>query len=178
MNQRSLLNTVIAISIPSIAVFFVVPALALVQLPASSIQNQQVTVAHSSAIAITLPKLVKFDTGQSLPTLPFLTQPFLVSAGMVIDAAVVDCNNIAPGVNVQTTEGIRPLSVYCQAKSINLQQPAPNIQTTPRLPWGTAYWLNGNVCRERGADTVCLTPQEANNLRWLTPPGELTANPS
>lgn len=48
-------------------------------------------------------------------------------------------------------------------------QQSLNIQKQPRPAWGLPYWLNGNLCREQGVDTVCLTPQEANNLRWPIP---------
>lgn len=46
------------------------------------------------------------------------------------------------------------------------QESALNRQTTP---WGTPYQLDNSVCRERGTDRVCLTPQGATNLRWDIP---------
>lgn len=35
--------------------------------------------------------------------------------------------------------------------------------------WGQPYWLNGNICRESGANTICLTPQVAMKIRWSMP---------
>lgn len=35
--------------------------------------------------------------------------------------------------------------------------------------WSQPYWLNGNICRERDANTICLTPQGAMELRWNMP---------
>lgn len=170
MNQRILLNTVFALSIPSIAGFFTIPALALVQLPVPSPQKQQVNIPQSSAHSITLSKLVKLDIGHrnSLFTTSFLTQSFLISSGAgVVAPTEVNYNDASSNAGMQTPEGLRPTSSYYEPSSGNLQQPAANTQTTPS--WQKPYWSNGNVCRERGADTVCLTPQEATNLRWLTP---------
>lgn len=171
MNQRILLNTVFALSIPSIAGFLTSPALAFVQLPVPSPQKQQVNIPQSSANSITLSKLVKFDAAQrnSLSTTSFLKKPFLISSGggSVLAPAAVNCN-IPSEAMVQTPEGLRSVSDYCQAQFNNRQQAAANTQTV-KQPWQAPYWRNGIVCRERSADTVCLTPQEATNLRWLTP---------
>lgn len=171
MNKRILLNTVLALSIPSISVFPAIPVLAHFQRPVHPIQNQQVTIPQSSAIIITFPTRVTFDTGKknSLPTTAFLAQPLLVSSSSNVDASEVDCNKVISDATVETTEGLRTVSFYCHAQSDNSQQTAPNIQTIPRFSWQAPYWLNGNVCRERVTETVCLTPQEATNLRWPTP---------
>lgn len=171
MNQRILLNTVFALLIPSIAGFSANPGLAFVQLPVPFLQNQQATIPQSSSTTITLPTPVKSNTAQrkSLPMTSFLKLPSLISSGggNVLAPGAVNCNTPSEAM-VQTPEGLTSVSDYCQAQFNNRQQPAANTQTV-KQPWQEPYWSNGYVCRERSADTVCLTPQEATNLRWLTP---------
>ncbi|NEO61662.1 MAG: hypothetical protein F6J98_14970 [Moorea sp. SIO4G2] len=62
----------------------------------------------------------------------------------------------------RVTLEINPLSGLIEER----QESTPNRQTTP---WGTPYQLDENVCRDRGTDTVCLTPTGATNLRWDIP---------
>jgi len=171
MNKCILLNTVLALSIPSIFGFPAIPALAYVQPQVPSIQNQQVTIPQSWAITVTFPIPVTFDSSQtkSLPTTAFVSQTLLASSGNLITQEEVNCNSTSSDTMVKTSAGFVPVSVYCQDQSDNYQQPVANTQTTPPPPWREPYWSNGNVCRERSADTVCLTPQEATNLRWLPP---------
>jgi hypothetical protein len=116
------------------------------------------------------------------------TQLFLIVIGLVINFFLssrvqaqirllepeqVDCKNVGINDVVETSEGRKPTSVYCQSQSLSIQQPAlniKNIQIRPRPPWGASYSLNGNICRAQGADTICLTPQQAAKLRWPKPP--------
>jgi hypothetical protein len=62
----------------------------------------------------------------------------------------------------RVTLEINPLSGLIEER----QDSAPTNQITP---WGTPYQLDENVCRERGTDTVCITPRGATNLRWDVP---------
>ncbi|MFB8788415.1 MAG: hypothetical protein U7123_06080 [Potamolinea sp.] len=32
--------------------------------------------------------------------------------------------------------------------------------------WSNPYLLNGNICREKAGNVICLTPQQAKNTRW------------
>jgi hypothetical protein len=32
--------------------------------------------------------------------------------------------------------------------------------------WSQPYLLNGNICREKAGNVICLTPQQASNYRW------------
>lgn len=59
----------------------------------------------------------------------------------------------------------------------NDSQLLPNMQKQSPQPWGLPYWLNGNICKDREVDTVCLTLQEANNLRWLIPANQNKSRP-
>ncbi len=62
----------------------------------------------------------------------------------------------------KVTLEINPLSGLIKQR----QDSAPSSQITP---WGTPYQLDENICRDRGTDTVCVTPGEATNLRWDIP---------
>ena len=45
-----------------------------------------------------------------------------------------------------------------------------SIFATPKWElWGNPYWFNGNICREKGANIICLTSQQAKNNRWSIP---------
>ncbi len=83
------LNTVLALSIPSIFSFYAISALAQGQPPEPSIQNQEVAIPQSSAITVTFSVAVTFDAGQkkSLPMAALLTQPLLDSSGKVVAPA-------------------------------------------------------------------------------------------
>jgi len=35
--------------------------------------------------------------------------------------------------------------------------------------WSSPYWSGGSICRERAANTVCLSPEVAERLRWYLP---------
>lgn len=123
-------------------------------------------LASTDAIPV-LAKSIPSESLKNLPAVVFLSQRLLDSSGNEINPTGLDCNNIPFDARIETPEGIQPISIYCQAEFNNRRQSAANNQTKPS--WQKLYWQNGNVCRERGADTVCLTPQEATNLRWLTP---------
>lgn len=171
MKKHILLNSIFLLSITSISGLPRFSALAQIQSSASSIQYQKVTIPHSSAINVSLPKVITFDTGhkKNSPTVALIVQRLLDSSGHVINPVGVDCNNIPLDAVLETPVGFRPVSIYCQAQFNERQQSAVRLPTVTQLPWQKPYWQNGHVCRERGTDTVCLTPQEATNLRWLTP---------
>ncbi len=84
MNKRILLNTLIAISIPSICAFPTMTVLAEGLITPT--QSQEVTIPQSSAIAITFPTSVTFDAGKkkSQASAASLTHPILDSKGNVI----------------------------------------------------------------------------------------------
>jgi hypothetical protein len=43
--------------------------------------------------------------------------------------------------------------------------------------WGTPYWLNSSICRESQGNIVCLSPQEAQEIRWEIPYQNQSLNP-
>ena len=99
MNKRTLLNIVLALSFSG---FSPIPALAQVQPPAPSVQNQEVTIPQSSAITITFPIAVTLDVGQkkSLTTAAYLVKPLLDSSGNVVAEA-----NSPINIQIQPTKG-------------------------------------------------------------------------
>ena len=171
MNKHILWNTIFALFIPSVSVFPAISALAYVQPPTKTIHTRQITILQSPVIVPTPLTTITFNTSlRNLPTTDFLTQPFLISSGgNVVAPTDANCNNAASDVLVETPEGIRTLSTYCQARSNDNQQSVLRSENPVRSAWESPYWLNGNVCRERGTDMVCLTPQGAAGLRWLIP---------
>ncbi|BAZ33981.1 hypothetical protein NIES4074_64950 (plasmid) [Cylindrospermum sp. NIES-4074] len=89
-----------------------------------------------------------------------------------IDSSQLDCEYVNPNAMVITSEGTKPVSMFCdfqektEQKFTEVEKPPLNTQTIPRPSLGNSYELNGNVCRNQGIDTICLTPQGATNLRW------------
>ena len=56
------------------------------------------------------------------------------------------------------------------APELKPYKPAGSIASTSNWGiWNNPYWLNGNICREKGANLICLTPQQAKNSRWSIP---------
>lgn len=70
-----------------------------------------------------------------------------------------------------------------KAEAGGIQQPTPEPTTsdkpfvfvvaTPQLRiwgnweiWSKPYLFNGNICREKAGNLICLTPKQANNNRW------------
>jgi len=90
-----------------------------------------------------------------------------VQAQKILLPQEVNCNQGYLNYRVQTPQGLVNASNYCQTKANNRQQLATNNEVMKQeIAWGKPYQLDGNICRERIADQVCLTPQEAANLRW------------
>ncbi|HBL10863.1 MAG TPA: hypothetical protein DD379_05565 [Cyanobacteria bacterium UBA11162] len=51
-----------------------------------------------------------------------------------------------------------------------INKPAVSVVDTLNWEkWSQPYWLNGSICRESTANTICLTPQQAQTLRWSIP---------
>lgn len=49
-------------------------------------------------------------------------------------------------------------------------KPVRSIAATPKWEtWGASYWSNGNICREKNANLICLTPQQAQENHWSFP---------
>lgn len=99
MNQRTLLNIVLALSVSG---FSTIPAIAQVQPPTSSVQNQEVTIPQSSAIIITFPIALTFDISRkkSLTTAAYLAKPVLDSNGNVVAET-----NSPINIQLQPTQG-------------------------------------------------------------------------
>jgi len=72
------------------------------------------------------------------------------------------------GSNAQAGGGYQP--IYSESRS---SQSISSIVATPNWQiWSQPYWLNGNICREKEASVVCLTPEQAQENRWLIPLAE------
>jgi len=64
--------------------------------------------------------------------------------------------------------GYQPIS-----SESRFEQSVTSILATPNWAiWSQPYWLNGNICREKEASLVCLTPEQAQENRWLIPSAE------
>lgn len=49
-------------------------------------------------------------------------------------------------------------------------KPVRSIAATPKWEtWGASYWSNGNICREKNANLICLIPQQAQENHWSFP---------
>lgn len=56
------------------------------------------------------------------------------------------------------------------APELKPDKPAGSIASTSNWGiWKNPFWLNGNICREKGVNLICLTPQQAKNSRWSIP---------
>ena len=44
--------------------------------------------------------------------------------------------------------------------------------------WGNPYWLNNSICRENEGNVICLSPQEAQEMRWTIPYQNESLNPN
>ena len=66
------------------------------------------------------------------------------------------------------------LTLEAEAGGIEQSTPEPTTSVaTPKLRiwgnweiWSKPYLLNGNICREKVGNLICLTPKQANNNRW------------
>ena len=68
----------------------------------------------------------------------------------------------------QAGGGYQP--IYSESR---FEQSVSSILATPNWEiWSQPYWLNGNICREKEASLVCLTPEQAQENRWLIPSAE------
>lgn len=173
MKNCTFLN-VIALFLPSFASFSAIITLA--KDPVETFYKEN----NKSLISSSLVRNNSFSTAirstnskqrKNPPTPLFLAQRLLDGSGNELNPQGLDCNNIPFDAQLETPQGIEPMSIYCQTEFNHRQQLAANNQT--KTSWQRPYWSNGNVCRDRGVETVCLTPQEAINLRWLTPSQEL-----
>jgi hypothetical protein len=91
-----------------------------------------------------------------------------VQANLRLQPQQFDCRTVAFDDIVQTPQGHVFAGTYCQTQVSNRKEELASDKQT--IPWGIPYWLNDNICRNRVADTVCLTPSEATKLRWNIPP--------
>ncbi|AFZ56859.1 hypothetical protein H6G54_02850 [Anabaena cylindrica FACHB-243] len=121
-----------------------------------------------------MPKLKSVKLTNLLFLLCFLNNWFLAtpSQAQVIQPNQLDCENVESSAMVMTTEGVKTVSMFCdfqekrEQKFTDVKSQQQQTQSIPRPSLGKPYELNGNVCRNQGADMICLTPQGASNLRW------------
>jgi hypothetical protein len=96
----------------------------------------------------------------------------LSSTNLVKAQPVIDCDKATPTDVVVTSQGTEPVEKYC-----DFQEKLPQVftgdrvepQVTPsvRSKFGKPYNAKGSVCRDRGIDTICLTPGNASKLNEL-----------
>jgi hypothetical protein len=90
--------------------------------------------------------------GQRFPNLSILLLLELLSIFLLVSKAEAGAGS----------EQLTPESTPGRATS--------SIVATPKWElWGNPYWLNGNICREKGANIICLTFQQAKNNHWSIP---------
>ena len=121
---NSLTGVVLALSVSG---FSTIPALAQVQPPAPSVQNQVAIVPQSSAITITFPTALTVNASQrrNLTTAVFLAKPLLDGNGNV----VVDANSPV-NVEIQPTKGgalIKAVALVDNGRIIPIQATGPLI---------------------------------------------------
>ncbi len=58
-------------------------------------------------------------------------------------------------------------------ESTTSDKPFASAVATPKFTiwgnwkiWSQPYLLNGNICREKAGNVICLNPQQAKNTRW------------
>lgn len=96
----------------------------------------------------------------------------LVLADLVKSQPALDCNKVFPNDVIVTSQGAEPVGKYC-----DFQEKLPQVfindrvesqpVTSLRSKFGNPYTEKGNVCRDRGIDTICLTPSNASKLNGL-----------
>lgn len=105
---------------------------------------------------------------------------FLLSNLGFVDLALafpsLDCDTANSSFVVITPQGVEPAGKYCDFQE-KLPQVATNdiaeyqtVTTTTRKPilkFGKPYRSKGSVCRDRGIDTICLSPNRAVILNEL-----------
>lgn len=134
MNKRRLLNIIIALSVFG---FSPIPVLAQVQLPETSVPNQNTTIPQSSAITITFPVEVSLNAEQKsrLPTSALLAQPLLDSSGNVVAAA-----NSPVTIQLQPTKG----GVQIQAEALVIGgRVTPILASGSLIPYHTVTNISG-----------------------------------
>jgi len=84
----------------------------------------------------------------------------------------LDCSKVNPNDVVVTSQGVEPVRKYCDFQE-KLPQVSTNAAvesqptTTSRSKFGKPYSSKDRVCRDRGIDTICLTPNNASKLNEL-----------
>lgn len=81
----------------------------------------------------------------------------------------INCNQQA-GQYVMTSEGLKPIEMFCDRAEQEEQVVKVDVVTQvvpkiPQKPFGKPYKMNGNVCRDRSGDLICVTPKSAPRLK-------------
>jgi hypothetical protein len=96
----------------------------------------------------------------------------LAFTNLVKSQPLPDCNTLSPNDVIVTSQGAEPAGKYCDFQEklpqvFNNNPVEPQPPTSPRGKFGKPYSDRGNVCRNRGTDTICLTPSNASKLNEL-----------
>ncbi len=96
----------------------------------------------------------------------------LAFTNLVNSQPALDCNKVTPDDVVITSQGAESVGKYC-----DFQEKLPQVftndrvesqpPTSPRSKFGKPYSSKGSVCRDRGIDTICLSPNNASKLNEL-----------
>jgi hypothetical protein len=96
----------------------------------------------------------------------------LVFANLTKSQPALDCNKVSPDDVVVTAQGVEPVKKYC-----DFQEKLPQVTTRDRVEsqptppsrskFGKPYNAKDSVCRDRGIDTICLSPNNASKLNEL-----------
>lgn len=85
----------------------------------------------------------------------------------------VNCSEASETQPVENSEGfIQSTAVFCGEQAETRQVQVQTRQADENsVPWGSPYWVDEMLCRERGitAEIVCLSPQAAFELNWTIP---------
>lgn len=95
-------------------------------------------------------------------------------ASLVQAFAMIDCDKLSTNNFVVTAQGVEPAGKYCDFKEklpqvLKYKAESRRVIAYRRsiLKFGKPYKSRGSVCRNRGADTICLSPNSASKLNEL-----------
>ncbi len=96
-------------------------------------------------------------------------------ANLALAFPAFDCDKANANYVVITSQGVEPIGKYCDFQE-RIPQMSPNSKLEyqfnitsrrPILKFGKPYNYKGSVCRDRGIDTICLSPNSASKLNEL-----------
>lgn len=97
-------------------------------------------------------------------------------ANLALAFPVLDCETANSSFVVITPQGAEPVGKYCDFQEKLPQvatndtfesQPSTTKPSKPVLKFGKPYFSKGSICRDRGIDTICLSPNSASKLNEL-----------